>query len=197
MSAKSSVLYPAVIAAAVLGVVGLVLGWLRFEVTIEPITSDPALIPAKAVPSQQTQLTDSVAVSSVEPIPKAKPSAAKQELAQSSPQSPAIPGSLRISNQTEQPLRVALLARSGENSTAANKSDYGEPVHWDFAPGEGSSQGLVLSLPEGNLKLSKGDILVVFAQDGSRRYWGPYVVGATDAPIWNQKTSEWQLILRD
>jgi hypothetical protein len=196
MSAKSSVLYPAVIAAAVLGMVGLVLGWLHFEVTIEPITSDTTSIPKKAVLPQQTGLNEPVAVSSVEPISKPKSIAAKQDLAQSSSQSPAIPGSLRISNQTEQPVRVALLARSGENSTAANKSDYSEPVHWDFAPGEGSSQGLVLSLPEGNLKLSKGDILVVFAQDGSRRYWGPYVVGETDAPTWNQKTSEWQLTLK-
>jgi hypothetical protein len=55
---------------------------------------------------------------------------------------------------------------------------------------------LILSLPQGNLKLKQGDILVAFAQDGSRRYWGPYVVGETTAPILNRKTSEWQLILQ-
>jgi hypothetical protein len=75
-------------------------------------------------------------------------------------------------------------------------SPYAEPAHWDFAPGEGSRQGLILSLPNGNLKLKQGDILVAFAQDGSRRYWGPYVVGETAAPIWNSKVSEWQLILQ-
>jgi hypothetical protein len=61
---------------------------------------------------------------------------------------------------------------------------------------EGGSQGLMLSLPQGNLKLKKGDILVAFAQDGSRLYWGPYIVGETPLPIWNQQKAEWQLILQ-
>lgn len=105
-------------------------------------------------------------------------------------------GSLRMSNQTTQPVRLALLARRGEvkggEGTAADV-----PAHWDFAPQEGNEKGLVLSLPNGNLKLEKGDVLVAFAQDGSRRYWGPYIVGETPLPAWNREGKEWQLILNN
>jgi hypothetical protein len=107
-------------------------------------------------------------------------------------------GSLRMSNKTTQPLRLALLARqSSQKSATANKSKSGIPAHWDFAPQEGNENGLILSLPQGNLKLEKGDILVAFAQDGSRRYWGPYVVGETSSPQWNSQTQEWQLVLEN
>ncbi|PAX51935.1 hypothetical protein [Brunnivagina elsteri] len=103
-------------------------------------------------------------------------------------------GSLRMSNQTTQPVRLALLARRGEvkggGTTVADV-----PAHWDFAPQEGNEKGLLLSLPNGNLKLEKGDVLVAFAQDGSRRYWGPYIVGETPLPAWNGEGKEWQLIL--
>jgi hypothetical protein len=200
MNAKSSVFYPAVIVVAVLAVVGLVLGWLQFSVTIEPTRPDTALLPEK--PELQPQSTSGAASAAISSssasTTRVQPrQSGKQDLAQSIPQSPPMPGALRVSNQTDQPLRVALLARQSEaNSSAASKPKYGEPVHWDFAPEEGSSQGLVLSLPDGNLKLHKGDIVVAFAQDGSRRYWGPFVVAETDAPIWNRKTSEWQLILQ-
>jgi hypothetical protein len=118
-------------------------------------------------------------------------------------------GSLRVSNQTEFPLRVALLRRQGSEaaigleSTSDALSDptleqatFDQPVHWDFAPNEGRARGLILSLPSGELQLQPGDVLVAFAQDGSRRYWGPYVVGETSLPAWNAATTEWQLILR-
>jgi len=101
-----------------------------------------------------------------------------------------------MSNQTDQPVRLALLARQSETASAPRQTTYGNPAHWDFAPGEGSANGLILSLPDGNLKLKTGDILVAFAQDGSRRYWGPYVVGETADPIWNRQTGEWQLSLK-
>ncbi|MBO3460695.1 hypothetical protein G7B40_025680 [Aetokthonos hydrillicola Thurmond2011] len=101
-------------------------------------------------------------------------------------------GSLRISNQTEQPVRLALLERHlGRKSSTKNDI----PAHWDFAPKEGSEKGLVLSLPKGKLKLEKGDILVAFAQDGSRSYWGPYVVGETPLPSWSTEKAEWQLVI--
>lgn len=191
MNAKPSVFHPAVIFAAVLGVVGLVLASL-YTITIEPIEPETALMPDKAALGTQSPPSDPADLASSSP-----PKSVKQKTPpQSSPQSPAIAGALRVSNKTEQPLRVALLTQATGNSSAASKPKYGEPVHWDFAPGEGSSQGLVLSLPQGNLKLKKGDILVAFAQDGSRRYWGPYVVGETAAPVLNRKTSEWQLILQ-
>ena len=203
MNTKSSVFYPVVIFASVLGVVGfLLLAWRQFTVRIEPVGSDVALLSEKKTLLPQSPSRDAAVSSSDEQIAQAKPlPSVKQETpAESSPQSPdakvGISGALRVRNQTEQPLRVALLTQSATNSSATSKPKYGEPVHWDFAPGEGSSQGLILSLPEGNLKLHKGDVIVAFAQDGSRRYWGPFVVGETDAPVLNRKTSEWQLILQ-
>jgi len=94
---------------------------------------------------------------------------------------------LRVSNRTKQPIRLVLLARKG--------TGYLEPVHWDFAPGEGEREGLLLSLPEGPLNLNPGDILVAFSLDGSRRYWGPFVVGSTSKPTRTGEGTEWQLIL--
>jgi hypothetical protein len=105
-------------------------------------------------------------------------------------------GTLRMSNLTNQPVRLALLARqAGVKSATSKQTNYDVPAHWDFAPKEGGEKGLILSLPQGNLKLEKGDILVAFAQDGSRRYWGPYVVGETSSPKWNTQSREWQLVL--
>lgn len=163
----------------------LILVWLQFTVTIEPSGSTSGLLPDKAALGSAQSVDTTEISSSAEATSQAKP---LKLTAQATPQVTAIPGALRISNQTSQPLRVALLYKQ--------KAAYGEPVHWDFAPGEGSSQGLLVSLPEGNLKLKKGDVIVAFAQDGSRRYWGPYVVGETEAPVLNQTTSEWQLILQ-
>ncbi|WP_448572235.1 hypothetical protein [Trichothermofontia sp.] len=106
-------------------------------------------------------------------------------------------GSLRVSNRTDHPIRVALLTQQAQTETTQDDpaSPYDEPVHWDFAPQEGSTSGLILSLPEQTLQLHPGDVLVAFAQDGSRRYWGPYVVGETPAPLWQPSEAEWQLIL--
>jgi hypothetical protein len=97
-------------------------------------------------------------------------------------------GSFRVSNLTEHPVRVALLSRSSPAIT--------EPVHWDFAPAEGSREGLILSLPQEDLILKSGDILVVFAPDGSRYYWGPYIVGETLLPAWNPQDQEWELVIK-
>jgi hypothetical protein len=159
---------------------------LQFTVTIEPIEPDTSSLP-ETVPSQSRSPDDKLFST---PLPKPT-----QQLKQEPARVAGGLGALRISNQTDQPVRVALLATSASPS-ADGKPNYGEPAHWDFAPGEGSRQGLILSLPDGSLKLKKGDILVAFAQDGSRRYWGPYVVGQMPIPIWNSKTSEWQLILK-
>lgn len=97
-------------------------------------------------------------------------------------------GSFRVSNLTEHPVRVALLSRS---SLAMAES-----VHWDFAPEEGSTDGLILSLPDQDLILKSGDILIVFAPDGSRYYWGPYIVGETPLPAWNPQNKEWRLMIK-
>lgn len=110
-------------------------------------------------------------------------------------------GLLRVGNQSEHPIRIALLHRQNGAKTTLQKAQKSavpnEPVHWDFAPGEGGYQGLVLSVPQGDLSLQSGDVVVAFAQDGSRRYWGPFVVGETPLPFWNPKRSEWQLLINE
>lgn len=161
--------HPAVIIASILGILGLLWIVLQFSVTIEiepepsPVNTIPATrSPTLTTPAQEAAPNSNVAVTSS--------------------------GALRMSNQTDQPVRVALLAR--------RPNTYNEvPAHWDFAPQEGSEEGLILSLPEGNLSLNRGDIIVAFAQDGSGRYWGPYVIGETPTPVWNTQAQEWQLTL--
>ncbi len=180
MKPKSSV-YPAFIVICLLGLVGLVLVGLQFTISIEPIPETSSL------PEKVPQPLFSTPIS--KPTQQAKKNT-PPEYNRTSTSVTTVTGALRMSNQSDQPVRVVLLAKPRANSP------YDEPAHWDFAPGEGSRQGLILSLPNGNLKLKQGDILVAFAQDGSRRYWGPYVVGETAAPIWNSKVSEWQLILQ-
>jgi hypothetical protein len=96
-------------------------------------------------------------------------------------------GTLRVSNQSSHPVRVVLRRYTGDSDVPQ------EPIHWDFAPQEGRVRGMILSLPKEDLRLRPGDILVVFAQDGSRLYWGPYVVGETENPLWNQQEREWML----
>ncbi len=115
-------------------------------------------------------------------------------------------GVLRIGNPTSYPVRVALLpkqeAKQGSGKAASaiaqpeEPASYEVPAHWDFAPQEGGANGLLVSLPDRTLKLKKGDVLVAFAQDGSGRYWGPYVVDETAMPTWNPNAVEWQLILQ-
>ena len=186
MNVKSSV-YPAVL-IALLGLVGLVLR--QFTVSIETINSESPLSNTVEPNSQSSSIKPFSIPNSVstptEPVKKYTPPMSSPE-----PVRRTGKGALRITNQSEQPVRVALLVRPRATSEAS-----APPAHWDFAPGEGSREGLILSLPQGNLNLKKGDILFAFAQDGSRRYWGPYVVGETPIPIWNQQTSEWQLVLQ-
>lgn len=117
--------------------------------------------------------------------------------AQSLPENGTRQGLLRVGNLSDHPVRVALLLKKGgpsKNDVAPN-ARYEPPAHWDFAPGEGRTKGLLLSLPNRSIKVKKGDILVAFAQDGSRRYWGPYVVSETETPDWNSGANEWELVL--
>jgi hypothetical protein len=117
-----------------------------------------------------------------DPPPAPRPSIATQPL----PKQPAkIPGQLRVSNRSTYPIRVVLLSRKAAN----------ERFHWDFSPAEGNEEGLLLSRPAGQLQLQAGDVLTAFALDGSRRYWGPYIVGETKLPTQATPASEWQLIL--
>jgi hypothetical protein len=133
----------------------------------------------------------------IAPSPTAKPSATAQTNA-ASPKADekaiAHQGILRVSNPTDHPVRVALLLKKPA-ALEANQHGYENPAHWDFDPGEGGTKGLIISLPNRRIKLKKGDVLVAFAQDGSRRYWGPYVIGETTEPNWLAKETEWQLTL--
>ncbi|MCD8489997.1 hypothetical protein QQ054_31255 [Oscillatoria amoena NRMC-F 0135] len=154
--------YPVAIIIVCLGIGVLLLSLFNIEVAIEPYSPVPSPIP-------DTPAT---------PQPPSPP-----------PALTPTPGGLRVSNQTDSPVRVALLyQQEGENV-------YSQPAHWDFAPGEGRTQGLILSLPDRDLRLRPGDILVAFAQDGSRQYWGPFVVGETAQPVLDSETQEWRLML--
>ncbi len=124
------------------------------------------------------------------------------------PQRPSPSGKLRVSNRSEHPIRLALRLKVErvQNNKYSDKygNKYGEksahsryepPAHWDFFAGEGSDRGLLVGLPNRSLNLSKGDIVVAFAQDGSQRYWGPFIVGEVSGPTWNETTQEWKLVL--
>ena len=206
MNMRASVYRNAVVVTCTLGLLGLLVGCLSMGISFDstnPGTSLPlSSEPSKLETSPIADKTGTTTVSSLTSVPthqvelsnsKTTPILANR---QKSAKNAKYQGSLRMSNQTDQPVRLALLARqSVGKGSAGEKTNYDIPAHWDFAPQEGSDKGLMLSLPNGNLKLEKGDILVVFAQDGSRRYWGPYVVGETPLPTWNSQKQEWTLVL--
>lgn len=195
----------AVLAACSLGLLLLPLGCYQVSVSFEPSDLDTSSPPPtqtqqpKADPSLSAEKATTSGVSNPTPT-TANPqeiSTKESSILTSSHNSgdkAAHQGTLRMSNQTQQPVRLALLARRSV-AKSSGQTNYDIPAHWDFAPKEGSEKGLLLSLPKGNLKLEKGDILVAFAQDGSRRYWGPYVVGETSSPTWNPQKAEWKLVL--
>ncbi|BAZ11107.1 hypothetical protein NIES4071_29330 [Calothrix sp. NIES-4071] len=172
--------------ASSLGILGLFAGCYQVSVSFEPseteVASTSVQIPSKQdTPSNVSLNTVSTNLTS-QPLTYSSVKANKN----------IGVGTLRLSNQTNQPVRLALLERSKQKPETSQAHI---PAHWDFAPQEGSSKGLVLSLPNGKLLLAKGDVVVAFAQDGSRRYWGPYVVGESPFPVWNSQQKEWWLIL--
>jgi hypothetical protein len=103
-----------------------------------------------------------------------------------------IKGGVRISNRSASPVRIVILRRQ---TTKVSKQPH--PVHWDFAPREGRLKGLLLALPSETVALDRGDILTAFAQDGSARYWGPYIIGESPQPTWNNNTAEWEVTLAE
>lgn len=191
MKNQKSTLYPIVALALLLGLVAIVLSLFQFQVWVEPQSPDTASLPMIAPPS--TPAVEKV-VKPMPAVPAVSPASPTPDVLPAKSPNPAEiaarQGTLRVSNPTQHPIRLALLSQQSSTKT------YGEPAHWDFAPGEGGGKGLILSLSQGNLKLAKGDILVAFAQDGSRQYWGPFVVGETAKPVWNQQQAEWMLILQ-
>ncbi|MEG4231919.1 hypothetical protein QUA40_07375 [Microcoleus sp. Pol11C3] len=187
-------IYQIVIGVSIVLITGMFLG--RFEITISNGSNPSSDWPSQATAYPPTPPVSPVARASADTASEPKPDSTptppdpEEELLSSIPANTNVTGSLRVSNRSEHPVRVALLSKQ-----QAEKS-YGKPAHWDFAPGEGGDKGLMLSLPEGKLQVKRGDILVVFAQDGSRHYWGPYVAGETASPAWNSTAGEWQLILQ-
>jgi hypothetical protein len=207
-------LYPTIIGVLGLGLLVLLLSRLSDSSWFEATSPEAIVTPRpKPLPSGSPE---GVPSRSPTPQPTITPSPAATVVAPESTSNAtpnSIPvvrqGQLRVSNQTAHPVRVVLLSQKFEppkqsgtiNSNLSSamidsSSLYNEPAHWDFAPQEGSTRGLILSLPDGNLQVKDGDVLVMFAQDGSRRYWGPYVVGQMSLPVWNSETSEWQLTLQ-
>ena len=181
----------AIAAASTLGLILVPMGCHQLSISVDKNTADAQVSPFIAKEVNNPQST----------IPEVNPSNTnKKLLAQSTiPEKESVTspkaGLLRISNQTKIPIRLAFLGRnSKENSKNNTKSNI--PAHWDFAPEEGSTKGLILSLPQGKLNLKLGDILVAFAEDGSRRYWGPFVVGESSEPLWDGEKNEWKLILQ-
>ena len=101
-------------------------------------------------------------------------------------------GSLRLGNRTDRSVRLVLLSRTDSQ----NVWQAIEPLNWDFAPNEGGKEGLLLSLPNYKISIGKGDVIFAFATDGSRTYWGPNIVGETDAPFWDSQNKEWSMVLQ-
>ncbi|MDJ0674907.1 MAG: hypothetical protein QNJ36_05940 [Calothrix sp. MO_167.B42] len=172
---------------------GLTVGCYGLSISVEPDTTN-----LEVSPSTSTQINNAQS-----PTPQLNPTTTTNTLVSQLPESNQkliTKGTLRISNKTEIPMRIVLLAHSlgekNEKNIAGKSNKYNLPAHWDFAPQEGSGKGLIVSLPQGTVTLTKGDILVAFAEDGSRRYWGPYVVGETPEPLWNAEHKEWKLILQ-
>ncbi len=193
-------LYPAII-----GILGVcLLASLLFNVEIQVDRGTPPENPA-ATPTQSPLDVGAPPVDTSTPPPAVAPAAPSSpsplpaltapDPQTASPPASNVKGGLRVSNQTDYPLRLALLEHQNTSSSTTKQPGFGQPVHWDFAPQEGRAKGLLLSLPNSSLELQSGDVLMAFALDGSRRYWGPYVVGQTPLPVWNDKEKQWQLIL--
>jgi hypothetical protein len=176
---KVSIL-PLILAALGGGTIVFILSQLQFSAWIEPNPNAETTLPIiDTNPLASPKASHSPSSASSVPV--------------SAPHS--IQNGLRVSNQSSYAIRVVLLSRQRSGLGQAEKGDR-QPAHWDFAPSEGSQAGLLLSLPKQKLTLAPGDILVAFALDGSRHYWGPYVVGETAVPTQSPASLEWQLVLR-
>ncbi|WP_414578815.1 hypothetical protein [Anabaena sp. CCY 9402-a] len=205
---KSSGYRNAAVIAGSLALMGLLLGCLDMSVSFETTNPDTSSSPSTVVIPENQDLASPVALTDGNSTAISNPLTTQSNKSeqntkkaisilasrQSLSSNTKYLGNLRMSNQTDQPVRLALLARqSVKKSSVKEKTDI--PAHWDFDPQEGSEKGLILSLPQGNLKIETGDILVAFAQDGSRHYWGPYVVGESSLPTWDDQKQEWVMLL--
>lgn len=189
-------IYPAVIAILGLSLLALLLSRIEIQIDRNPDLSTDSITPVEEIPPAPVPVKRSPTPITELPIPSSPSPTVASDAVPTKPTS--VQGGLRVSNQTPFPIRIALLPhRTDKAQVAEATSDtYSQPVHWDFAPEEGEAKGLILSLPNQNLRLQPGDVLVGFAQDGSRRYWGPYVVGRTALPTWSAGQKEWVLVLQ-
>jgi hypothetical protein len=103
-------------------------------------------------------------------------------------------GGLLVQNRSPHPVRVVLLSRAVKKALDSQPKG-AVPAHWDFVPWEGRLQGVLVVLAERTVRLKPGDVVVAFAQDGSQRYWGPFVVGETPQPTWDQEKEAWRMVL--
>lgn len=133
---------------------------------------------------------DPIAQLSPEPSPAAPSDPTPNPEISPSPQPPQRLGSFRVGNRTPYPIRLVILLRSGERVLTP------ERAHWDFAPGEGGNEGLLLSLGTEPLQISPGDVVIAFTIDGTRQYWGPNVVGESLSPFWDPQQQVWSMILQ-
>ncbi|MDJ0616248.1 MAG: hypothetical protein QNJ63_05740 [Calothrix sp. MO_192.B10] len=177
------------IAVSSLGLLLLTGGCYQLSISVEPDGTDSQVSSSVSPATNNTK--------SPIQLPNPTPTTLVAQLPESE-REPLNTGKIRISNKTDIPIRIVLLPRhSGTKNLSKDQNQkYNIPAHWDFASQEGSTKGLILSLSQGKLTLKQGDILVAFAEDGSRRYWGPYVVGETSEPLWNGQQKEWKLILQ-
>jgi hypothetical protein len=175
-----------VTATLLLGFLAIALSRYQIDILITPI-SEPSIEPTSGAESDLPPPPDaqSAVVVPTPGSPFWNPNASSAGIAQS--------GFLRVSNQTQHPIRVVIL---DQTQAGTSPSKQPSPAHWDFAPAEGQVQGLMLSLPSGNVTLHPGDIIMAYAQDGASLDWGPYIIGQTQQPVWNSRVKEWQFILR-
>jgi hypothetical protein len=186
-------LVPILIAAGIGVVIALILSQFQLNVWVEqaPEINGPVVIaPDDLVPADHGPVpanpsgTPTVAPT---PAPTVAPTLAANQ---------PVPNGLRVKNLSNYPVRLVLLAKQPVAGATPSPSAQTPTIHWDFAPLEGSNSGLILSVPAGTLKLQPGDVLMAFALDGSRQYWGPFVVGQTALPSQKPNSSEWQLDLK-
>jgi hypothetical protein len=93
---------------------------------------------------------------------------------------------LRVGNNTDSPVRVLLTKTDGSLNG----------VSWDLTPQKANSEGQELTLANSTVQVNEGDLIFIFATDGSRRYWGPNLVGFTSAPFWDSKRKFWSTLVR-
>jgi hypothetical protein len=177
--ATKTAFLPLILAAVAGGSIVFILSQLQFSMWIEPERQNAP--PVISTNPTETEPTDS-------------PKTATSPIVAASPVVPAVKNGLRVSNRSPYALRVVLLSHQSSSSQSAKRDR--RPAHWDFDPSEGGQNGLLLSLPSEKLTLKPGDVLVAFALDGSRKYWGPYIVGETAVPTQAKSTLEWQLVLQ-